>query len=95
MIFWGAVLILSESVVASIHERRERCPDVISSGPMVDNSGKDRFRAVDANLGSYKNGGSEVVGDSNDMAAQRTSTASMGEEGDAEGVVVNKSTTSR
>ncbi|XP_073359317.1 uncharacterized protein [Aegilops tauschii subsp. strangulata] len=46
---------------------------------------------VEANVGSYHNGGSEVVGDSNDMAAQNTSTASMGDEGDAEGVVVNKS----
>ena len=70
-----------ESLVASIHEGRGRSSDVISSEPM----------RVEANVGSYHNGGSEVVGDSNDMAAQNTSTASMGDEGDAEGVVVNKS----
>ncbi|KAM3261873.1 hypothetical protein ACQJBY_052523 [Aegilops geniculata] len=80
-----------ESVVTSIHEGRGRSSDVISSEPMDDSSAKEQFRVVGANIGSYNNGGSEVVGDSNDMAAQETSSASMGEEGDAEGVVVNKS----
>ncbi|EMS48263.1 hypothetical protein TRIUR3_12029 [Triticum urartu] len=86
----GGGIDVVESVVASIHEGRGRSSDVISSEPMDDSSAKEQLRVVGANLGSYNNGVSEVVGDSNDVKAQNTSSASIGEEGDAEGVVVNK-----
>ncbi|KAI4989742.1 hypothetical protein ZWY2020_038105 [Hordeum vulgare] len=54
-------------------------------------SGKEQIRWEGANVDSRHNGGSEVVGDSNDTTAQNTSDASMREEGDADGVVVNNS----
>ena len=71
-----------ESVVASINEAHGRSSHLISSESIDGGSGKEQLRGVD---------GSEVFGDSNDMAAQNTAIASMGEEGHAEGVVVNNS----
>ena len=65
---------------------------MMSSKPMDGSSGKEQFRGADTNVGSCRNGGSEVVGDSNDMAAQNTATESVGvgDEGDTKDVIVNK-----
>ncbi|XBH67129.1 hypothetical protein VPH35_095561 [Triticum aestivum] len=78
----GGGIDVVESVVASINEARGRSSHLIFSESIDGGSGKEQLRGVD---------GSEVFGDSNDMAAQNTAIASMGEEGDAEGVVVNNS----
>ncbi|KAE8802935.1 DNA-directed RNA polymerase 3, chloroplastic [Hordeum vulgare] len=80
-----------ESVVASINEVHGRSSNVISSEPIDMSSGKEQIRWEGANVDSRHNGGSEVVGDSNDTTAQNTPDASMREEGDAYGVVVNNS----
>ena len=87
----GAILGVVESVVASIHEARGRSAEVISSEPMDSSSAEDQLRSVEANVASYRNGESEVVGDSNDMAPQDTTAAAVREDGDAEGVVFNNS----
>ncbi|KAM3370718.1 hypothetical protein ACQJBY_018204 [Aegilops geniculata] len=42
----------------------------MSSEPMDGSSGKEQFWGADVNVGSCHHGGSEVVGDSNDMVAQ-------------------------
>ncbi|KAM3245125.1 hypothetical protein ACQJBY_056444 [Aegilops geniculata] len=78
----GGGIDVVEFVVASINEARGRSSHLISSESIDGGSGKEQLRGVDR---------SEVFGDSNDMAAQNTAIASMGEEGDVEGVVVNNS----
>uniref|UniRef100_A0A8R7R0M6 Uncharacterized protein n=1 Tax=Triticum urartu TaxID=4572 RepID=A0A8R7R0M6_TRIUA len=52
---------------------------------------EEQSRDVEANVGLYCNGESEVVGDSNDMAPECAMAASVREYGDAEGVIVNNS----
>ena len=56
---------------------------------MDSSGGEGHAGDVEEDVGLFCNGGSEVVRDSNDMPTDCEKVASVGEDGDADGVIVN------